>query len=58
MSSNENQSIGSKSENKISTLKNFNLKKIVTNENELSEHENMLSDMYERTSVEPIWRKN
>jgi hypothetical protein len=42
----------------MSTLKNFNLKKIVTNENELSEHENMLSDMHERTSVEPLWRKN
>ena len=58
MSSNENQSIDNKSENKMSTLKNFNLKKIVTNENELSEHENMLSDMNERTSVEPLWRKN
>ena len=25
---------------------------------EINEHENMLSDMHERTSVEPLWRKN
>lgn len=58
ISHNDIQSINNKLENDNTSLNKFDLKKIITNENELNEHENMLSDMHERTSVEPIWRKS
>jgi len=58
ISNNDIQSINNKLENDNTSLNKFDLKKIITNENELNEHENMLSDMHERTSVEPIWRKS
>ena len=58
ISSNDMKSINSESKDNNFSVKDFDLKKIITSDHEMSEHENMLSDMHERTSVEPLWRKN
>jgi DNA polymerase-3 subunit epsilon len=58
ISSNDMKSINNESKDHDFLVKDFNLKKIITSDNEINEHENMLSDMHERTSVEPLWRKN
>ena len=52
------KSINSESKDNNFSVKDFDLKKIITSDHEVSDHENMLSDMHERTSVEPLWRKN
>jgi len=58
ISSNDMKSINNESKDHDFLVKDFNLKKIITSDNEINEHENMLSDMHDRTSVEPLWRKN
>ena len=58
ISSNDMKSINSESKDNNFSVKDFDLKKIITSDHEVSDHENMLSDMHERTSVEPLWRKN
>ena len=58
ISSNDMKSINNESKDGSFSSNEFDLKKIVADNNEMIEHEKMLSDMHERTSIEPLWRKN